>query len=217
VTGRPDPPAPPGRVAAVLLAAGEGRRYGGGGHKLLADLAGRPLVAWAVEAALGAGLDALCVVTGAVDLRGALESLGGVAVVDNPAWREGQATSLRAGLRWCEAGGFEAAVVGLGDQPLVPVAAWRQVAGASHRPIVTATYAGRRRPPVRLHRSVWELLPTGGDEGARALMRRRPDLVGAVACEGEPADVDTLDDLRRVSEGHGVAGAPSNRLHGRAR
>lgn len=199
MTGETDPVARAGRVAAVLLAAGEGRRYDGRGHKLLADLGGRPLVAWAVEAALAADLDALCVVTGAVDLRRVLEPLGDLVVVDNPAWPEGQATSLRAGIQWCESAGFEAAVVGLGDQPYVPATAWLQVGRAGHKPIVTASYGGRRRPPVRLHRSVWDLLPAGGDEGARTLMRRRPDLVGEVACEGEPADVDTLEDLRRVA------------------
>ena len=186
------------RVAGILLAAGEGSRFGAGAHKLLADFRGRPLVAWAGEALAGARLDGCCAVTGAVDLEAVLGPLG-IALVHNPRWREGQATSLRAGLEWCRAGGFDAAVVGLGDQPLVPPGAWRTVADAGDAPIVTATYGGRRRPPVRLDRSVWGLVPSTGDEGARELMRRRPDLVGEVACEGDPADVDTPADLRRYA------------------
>jgi molybdenum cofactor cytidylyltransferase len=186
-------------VAAVVLAAGEGARFGEGEPKLLRLLAGRPLAAWAIGAALDAGLDAVAVVTGAGDLGAVLAEVAGpVAVVENPTWRSGQATSLRRGLAWCAEQGFGAAVVGLADQPFVPAAAWRAVAGETRAPLVTATYGGRRRPPVRLDRSVWGMLSVEGDEGARELMRRRPDLVREVACEGDPADVDTAEDLDRL-------------------
>ena len=206
------------RVAAVVLAAGAGTRFGAGAgaHKLLAPFRGRPLVSWAVAAAAGAGLGAVVVVSGAVDLGPALRPGAGVpddvAVVVNDDWARGQATSLAAGIGWCRAHGFDAAVFGLGDQPLVPASAWRAVGTAGDAPVVSAVYAGRRRPPVRLHRSVWGLLSADGDEGARELMRRRPDLVGEVACEGDPADVDTLEDLRRFGDGPatpaGTVGAP---------
>lgn len=181
-------------VAAVLLAAGEGVRFAEG-PKLLADLRGRPVLAWAVSPVLEAGLP-LVVVQGAVDLGSALDEFGSdVTVVENPSWAQGQASSLLAGIAWCRAIQATAAVVGLGDQPSVPASAWGAVAASDLAPIVSASFGGRRRPPVRLDRSVWPLLSGDGDEGARELMRRRPDLVAEVACEGDPGDVDTVDDL----------------------
>ncbi|HEX2039020.1 MAG TPA: nucleotidyltransferase family protein [Acidimicrobiales bacterium] len=176
-------------AAAVVLAAGGGSRFGGEEHKLLTSFRGKPLWRWAVDAAREAGLDVI-VVSGAVPLDGA---------VHNERWREGMATSLQVGLAAAEAGGHDAVVVGLADQPLVPPSAWQAVASAEGAPIAVATYGGRRRNPVRLSREVWPLLPTTGDEGARVVMRERPDLVVEVACEGEPADVDTVEDLQAWS------------------
>ena len=189
----------PQKTAAIVLAAGGGVRFRGETHKLLAPFRGRALVTWAVEHALAAGLAETFVVTGAVDLAEVLPA--GVHVVANPNWAEGQATSLQAGLEAARAAGnanHAAAVVGLGDQPLVTPDAWRAVAAAPAA-IAVATYAGRRGNPVRLDRTVWDLLPSTGDAGARILMADRPELVVEVACSGDPADVDTEEDLERWS------------------
>jgi CTP:molybdopterin cytidylyltransferase MocA len=183
------------RIAAVVLAGGAGTRFEGESHKLLTIVRGRPLVQWAIEHARDAGLDETIVVTGAA----AIPDIRGVTVVHNERWAQGQATSLHAAVRHAEAAGHDAIVVGVGDQPGVPADAWRAVAAIVASPIVVATYDGERRSPVRLAKEIWALLPREGDEGARVLMRGRPDLVTEVACSGDPADVDTLEDLQRWS------------------
>ncbi len=183
-------------VAGVILAAGGGSRFAAEDHKLRAEFRGRPVVSWVIDAALESGFNQLYIVTGAVELDDLVPH--GVSVVHNPDWAEGQSTSLLAGVRAAEADGHEAIVVGLGDQPLVPTAAWRSV-GASAGVIVVATFEGERRPPVRLSSAIWSDLPAEGDLGARTLMSQRPELVSEIPCRGNPVDIDTVEDLRQWS------------------
>jgi molybdenum cofactor cytidylyltransferase len=189
---------PPPLLAAAVLAAGGSTRFAAG-SKQLAELRGKPLVAHAVEAVVAAdAYTVVFVIAGAVDLTGVLPP--GVIVLDNPRWQEGQATSLAVALHAAEVGGFDALVVGLADQPFVGPEAWRALAEADvDRPIVVATYGGRRGNPVRLAAEVWPSLPREGDEGARGLIRERPELVGEVACPGDALDIDTVEDLDRWS------------------
>lgn len=127
---------------------------------------------------------------GSVDLSGLL---GAAVIVDNPEWASGLASSLWTGIAEAARRRHHAVVVGLGDQPLVPASAWRAVA-ESTSPIAVATFDGRRSPPTRLAESVWGLLPRSGDVGARELMKVRPDLVAEIACDGNPLDIDTVED-----------------------
>jgi CTP:molybdopterin cytidylyltransferase MocA len=186
-------PAHDERIVVVLLAAGAGSRFAGPGHKLTATVDGRSVVERSVASARAAAIGPVVVVTGSVEL--ALPIGPDLQVVSNPDWAEGQSTSLRAGISAAELLGADAIIVGLADQPFIEPDAWRLIAAATS-PIAVATYDGRRRNPVRLHRDVWPLLPTSGDEGARSLIRLRADLVNEVPCPGSPADIDTLEDLR---------------------
>jgi molybdenum cofactor cytidylyltransferase len=185
--------APAPAVVAVVLAAGAGTRFAGEGHKLDATIGDRSVLARAVDTAVEAAIGPVVVVT-AAQVTTPLPS--SVRHVVNERWADGQMTSLRAGIAAARELGARAAVIGLGDQPFVTVDAWRAVA-ATDTPIAVATYGGRRGHPVRLAAETWDLLADDGDEGARTLMRLRPDLVTEVPCEGSSIDIDTVEDLRR--------------------
>ncbi len=182
----------------MILAAGGGRRFAGvpgASHKLLAPFRGRPVVAWALDAAVAAAFEETIIVAGAVEL----DVPEGVTLLTNAEWAEGQAGSLALALHHARSRGHAAVVVGLGDQPLITTEAWRLVGAADGAPIAVATYDGRRRNPVRLAASVWDLLPRDGDVGARDLISDHPELVEDVPCPGTPVDIDTVEDLHRWS------------------
>ena len=198
----------PSGVSAIVLAAGGGSRFGGG--KLLAKLGGQPIIEAVLENLREAPVDEIIVIVGAEAgrLREVCERYG-VRTVANEEWRRGQATSVLAGLR---ASGGRAAVVLLGDQPFVGAEAVERLvaAFAEGAKVAVATYGGKRRNPVLFSREVWPLLEAelAGDEGARSVLRRHPELVVEVPCEGvgDPTDVDTREDLRRLEEMRGPVG-----------
>jgi molybdenum cofactor cytidylyltransferase len=197
------PTSPDPSSVVVLLAAGAGNRFEGDGHKLLAilpataDHDAQTVFERSLTHALDADIGPIVVVTGAAEIAHVdAVSRPQVSICHNDRWAEGQITSVHAGIGAARALGATNVVVGLADQPGIGPDAWRAVAAADG-PIVVATYAGRRANPVKLDQSVWPLLPTTGDEGARALMRVRPELIREVPCIGHPTDIDTTEDLRR--------------------
>ena len=185
-----------------MLAAGSGSRFGGG--KLLAPYSGRLLIEAVLASLRDAPVDETVVVVGAdaESLRAVCEPYG-VRIVENPDWTQGQSTSVLAGLR-ALGPDVRAAVVLLADQPLVGVGAVERLVEAFEEgaKVAVATYGGRPRNPVLFSREMWSVLETElwGDEGARPFLRRHPELVTLVPCDGvgDPADVDTAEDLRRL-------------------
>jgi molybdenum cofactor cytidylyltransferase len=190
-------------IAAIVLAAGQGTRFGQM-PKMLAQLDGKPLVRHAVEAALGASVNAVIVVVGHREAE-VRQALGGLPVtfVANPDYADGLSTSLRAGfaMRPEEA---EACVIMLGDMPRVTsslvdglVSAWRE---AGRPAAALPVQNGQRGNPVLLSVGLaGEIAELTGDVGAGPLLRNRPDVLEwAVEDPAVALDVDTPDALARL-------------------
>jgi CTP:molybdopterin cytidylyltransferase MocA len=182
-------------VAGIVLAAGEGRRYGG--PKALINFDGRPLAERGVATLLAGGCRPVFVVVGAsaAEIEAACD-LASATVVRNASWHEGMASSLRTGLDAAERAKAGAALVLQVDQPVVLpalverlIAVWRTGAVAA-----AASYGGQALNPVVLDRSVWDAVraQAHGEQGARVVLRANPHLVTAVACDdvGDPRDID---------------------------
>ena len=194
-------------VAGVLLAAGEGSRFGR--PKALVELNGQTLAERGIGLLRAGGADPVVIVTGAVPLE-----FEGTLTVDNPRWRTGMGSSLQAALQALteaardEAGSaaeIGAVVVALADQPLVGAEAVARLI-AAHRAgasVAVATYGGQPRNPVLLAREHWPMViaTATGDQGARTFLRTRPELVTRVECgdTGRPDDIDTPEDLARIT------------------
>jgi molybdenum cofactor cytidylyltransferase len=183
-------------IAGLVLAAGEGRRFGAA--KQLALLDGRPLLAHAVAAMAAAALDELVVVLGARadEIRAAVD-LGAARVVVAEDWMDGQSASLRHGL--AAVADADAVVIALGDQPFLSPRAVEAVLAARGpgADAVRATYGGVPGHPIVLERALFAAVSElRGDEGARSLLRD----ARAVPCDGlgRPDDIDTPGQLEAV-------------------
>lgn len=193
------PATPPETALGVILAAGAGSRFVGDEHKLQATINKKPLVWWATQHAITAGFREVLVIEGAASVADLVPSEA--SVVRNDDWEDGQSRSLHVAVHYATMFDYEQIVVGLGDQPFVPPAAWRRVAN-NDSPIAVASFDGQQTPPVRLSHEVWRMLPLDGDEGARQLLRSRPELVTPIPCPGSAVDVDTAGELAQIRRHH---------------
>jgi molybdenum cofactor cytidylyltransferase len=174
-------------------------RFGGDTPKALTPLRGRPLLAYALDAAVASGCSPVLVVASDDRVIAVAAAVPAIETARNDAPERGIASSLQCALRHFEPDPEVAGVVvGLADQPLVGAAAYRRVADAYEHGagLAYATYDGARGNPVLIGREHWpEAMALEGDEGARVLFRRHPAV--AVPCDGTgaPSDVDTPADL----------------------
>jgi molybdenum cofactor cytidylyltransferase len=202
ITSTENPNAP---VSAVILAAGTSTRMGQ--PKQLLPLNGTTLLACAIENVRSAGLAEIVLVLGAsaeVIRRELPRSLlEGLQVVINQTYAEGMASSLRKGLSALHPQSAAALII-LGDQPLVRPQTLREIVAGYHcsgAKIVIPSHQGKRGNPVLLSRSVFpEVMALEGDTGCRAIFSNHFDAIFKVEVEdqGILLDIDNQDDYDRL-------------------
>ena len=207
ITSRPSPregratPLRALRVAAVVLAAGKSTRMGS--NKLLADAGNATLLNRVISMLKNSAIDDVVVVTGheAEAVRASLPE--GVRSVHNARYAEGLSTSVAAGLK--AAGEVDAALVCLGDMPLVDAASINKLIAAfnptEHRSICIPTFEGKRGNPVLWGRKHFAALSSiTGDKGGRTIIDELTEEVVdvPVASDGVLRDADTPEALAAI-------------------
>ena len=174
------------RICGLVLAAGEGRRFGGPKGLARTD-DGIPWVALAAAMLREGGCDEVVVLVGACGDEVAALAPADAAVVAVPDWAEGLAATLRAGLAAAAERGIDAVVVTPVDTPDAPARPSVECSATLRggAPLVQAVYGGVPGHPVAIARSHFAALTEAlvGDRGAR------PYLVTHGVVEVECADL----------------------------
>jgi nicotine blue oxidoreductase len=173
-------------TAGLILAAGEGKRFGGPKAPYVHN--GERLVDRAVKVLVDAGCSPIFVVLGAW-----VGEVPGATVLENKDWPTGMGSSLQVGLtRLNSEADIDEVVVSLVDLPgLTSDAVTRIVETPGD--IVVAAYDAKRGHPVKFASSTWpELIKSAtGDQGARSYIAEHPEQIVLV----EVGDVATGEDM----------------------
>jgi molybdenum cofactor cytidylyltransferase len=198
------------RVSAIVLAAGHSSRMRSPGeniNKLVQPLAGKPMIRYAVEAALESAASDVIVVIGNEQqrVRAALDGLP-VIFSENIYYSNGLSTSLICGLNALPTN-CDGALILLGDMPAVDSSLLDRLIAAfdpgEDRAIIVPVHGGKRGNPVLWARRFFDEMRTlTGDAGARALLGPYAALVCEVEAGSDAplTDIDTGEALSAFRE-----------------
>ena len=198
-------------VTVIVLAAGQGSRFTGAGHKLAQSIEGGgdagAVLSVTLRNAIASRLPVL-VVTSAELAPLAYQQVAARDVVILPPLRSrGMGDSIAAGVSARpDASGW---LVLPGDMPRVRSSSLQRVALALQTHAVAyAQYHGRRGHPVGFAAELYsELVALTGDEGARRLVSRYPAEAVEIDDAGVLIDIDTVQDLAALRAVHGGSAA----------
>lgn len=190
------------RPTIVVLAAGQGSRFGGPVHKLEQGLGASTVLGTTLGHVIGSGCPFVVVTTARlVPLAGTLVARRDLVVVSDADARRGVGHSIAAGVS--ERPHAEGWLVLPGDMPMIRAQSILAVADAlAEHPVAFTQYRGRRGHPVGFATELYsELVALEGDEGARRIVARYPAHAVEVDDPGVLVDIDTPGDLAQVRGG----------------
>jgi molybdenum cofactor cytidylyltransferase len=191
-------------TAIIILAAGNSSRLGRPKQLLLYQ--GKTLLSHVVAEALEASLEPVIVVTGAyhAEIESSLQGQP-VALAYNPHWETGMGSGIVAGLHMALTIGpqLQAVIMAVCDQPYITSTLFHALIvkqASSGKGLIACVYSETTGTPVLFgQRYFKDLSALSGDAGAKQLLKRYPDDVATVPFPKGSIDVDTEEDLKKLS------------------
>uniref|UniRef100_A0A2U9IKQ3 4-diphosphocytidyl-2C-methyl-D-erythritol kinase n=1 Tax=Acidianus sulfidivorans JP7 TaxID=619593 RepID=A0A2U9IKQ3_9CREN len=186
------------RIGAVVLAAGEGKRFEG--NKLLVQIKGKPVIKYVLNS-LG-NLERVVIV--GKYAKELLDYLDNEVVIYNPYWNKGISTSIKLGIRFYS--DYDGVLIVLGDMPLVTKNDIDNIISKFDDKCyaVIPEYNSTLGNPVLLSSKLFgKLMSIEGDQGAKQILRNieEKEKIYTVKCGiGVITDVDTKEDVEKIEK-----------------
>lgn len=162
-------------IAAIVIAAGESRRYEAG-IKQLVSWHGKPLIAYILSIIIKSGLSPIFVITGAHShqIRNSIKEFP-VKIIQNSEWKKGKGTSISLGIKALPSECL-AAMIFVTDQPFLSLDVINKIrleySKENKKSIIAPFYQGIQANPVLFTKKVFpHLANLKKEQGGKDLMR----------------------------------------------
>lgn len=192
-----------GKLACVLLAAGESKRFGS--PKQLASWNGKTFIRTIIEKVKTIYPSEFLVIVGAFSdlIMNEIDDFSSIKVIHNQDWKTGQASSVKTGVENLT-NGIEAVIFFLVDQPQIEVKTIRDLVisyATTNTNIIAYQYSGAARHPILFSRKLFpELRNLSGNSGGKQLFQANPPLFLTFKDPKQAYDFDSWEDLRNYME-----------------
>ena len=192
------------QISLILLAAGESSRLGT--PKQLLEYRGKNLLQHTIDLTQLLSIDRIVVLGAFKEEILARVNVYKANVVENVAWSEGLASSIRCGLSEALKTNpeTEANILLLSDQPFLTNEILKEIIEKyydSGQSIIHCSYGDASGPPTLFHKSLFPyLMELKGGQGAKKVVDMFPDQVGYVDFPKGKFDIDTTADYHLLKQ-----------------
>jgi molybdenum cofactor cytidylyltransferase len=191
------------KCGILILAAGQSARLGS--PKQLLDYQGTSFIKRVAKTALDSAIGRVLIVLGAneKEIRTELD-MPDLCLIENSAWEEGMASSIRAGVSAVRDmdPDTDGVMVLVCDQPYLEKSVLKQLLQVQRDtglPIAASVYEGKAGTPAVFHSSFFpQLMELNGDKGAKKLILTYSGQVALVPFEMGIIDIDTKEDYQNL-------------------